>query len=263
MVNKRLKKLVVIGIIFIFICVASILLYMFQPKENPYGEELSINNLSDYTKGKAINADATNRINHELYKQIKRNSSQEIANNSIKDIIVRDESFIQTYDQERKAHLVEMIVDIESLKQSYLVNYEWHDKGVKDDGLGQYGVLVSCLPVDQLIYGDFECQDLGSDMRGSTEPYVIINWSEAKDQYGNSLFIQLKTEEQTKIESQIIKKYIAKNKLERIANLTTVSKISRDTTNNSIKFTVRVNNKSDYLVIVKFNNRSIKVSEIN
>ncbi|PID33179.1 hypothetical protein CR969_02045 [Candidatus Saccharibacteria bacterium] len=261
MVNKRLKYLIISIIIFLLIVIVSVVFYLSQPKENPYGEELTISNLSDYTKGKFQDPDALNKIKHELFKQVKRNSNTDIQNDSVKDIMVRDGSFSQTYDNSRKYNLVEMIVDIESLKQSYLVNYEWAGEGGKDDGFGQYGILVSCLPVDQLIYGDFDCQDLGSDMRGSSKPYVIIEWSDAKDQYGNTLFEQLQPSEISKIEDQIINKYMAKNKLERITNYTTVKDVKRITKGNSINFTVTVNQKSDYLVSVYFNTRQIKVVE--
>lgn len=140
---------------------------------NPYGYYLEIANLDEFTAGKPTNEDRLDFIKHSLYNNVSLNSDDEIENNSITDVLVREGSFSQVYDQD--VHTVKFIVDIQSLRQSYGVAYQWVDNEDLSDSLDEYGTRVSCLPSYKLIYDDFGCTDelmLEAGQEGYVPTYI-------------------------------------------------------------------------------------------
>lgn len=70
--------------------------------------------------------------------------------------LVREGSCSQTdYTTFKRA---KMIVDIEQANQSWLVEYDWIRRGQEWLDLGD--IAISCLSQDQLIFGDFDCDNL-------------------------------------------------------------------------------------------------------
>ncbi|MDR2063561.1 MAG: hypothetical protein LBQ02_02095 [Candidatus Nomurabacteria bacterium] len=154
MINNR--RVLLIFMLIVAVAFVGWIIYTYT--RNPYGDYIEINNLGKLTAGKPQNKDSVNFIQHDLLVAIQRNSSATIKNKSIKDVFVRDSSFSQTYDDVYDVHSVEFIVDIESIKQSYKVSYQWSEIE-NNDHLSEYGTMVLCLPASQLIYGDFDCKD--------------------------------------------------------------------------------------------------------
>lgn len=155
--NKKLRPLfIIVGVVLL---VAAVFYAIYINTMNPYGDSLDISNLDEYTAGKPTNDDRVNLIKHNLYDAVQFNSKDKIANNSIKDIVIREGSFSQDYDDSIKVYTVNFIVDIESKKQSYKVSYQWTDIPEAKEYVDEYGTQVTCLPVDELKYGDFKCVD--------------------------------------------------------------------------------------------------------
>lgn len=134
-----------------------------QSSKNPYGESAEIGNLSDFTKGKPVDSNTLNLIKASLYRTIKLNSPDS-SPEKVTDIFVRDGSFSQEYTKEKKLHSVDFIVDIASLQQSYNISYQWVDS--KDSAIyeDEYGTVVRCLKDDKVIYKDFKCKDVFTEM---------------------------------------------------------------------------------------------------
>lgn len=65
------------------------------------------------------------------------------------------------------------IVDIPDAGQSYRVSYAWTAKGVRVDADLGYPV-VSCLPLEELIYGDFHCSEMPFAKKNHIEPVLSI-----------------------------------------------------------------------------------------
>lgn len=254
------KKVLVILLVFFITVIVTLLMH--SSNKNPYGEELQIANLSTLTRGKPVKSDSLRQIKHNLYEIIMRNYKEDIRSNSIKDILVRDGSFTQTYDEKSDTHFVSFIADIASIKQSYDVRYQWTSKPEEEqNGEGQYGTVVSCLPLDQLLYGDFNCRDLFSDMRGSVSPYVSVDWWSAEDTNGYTLDSQLDYYETRYIEEQIAGDYDYHVKLRTVGNNATISKIERliGEDVNTLSFEINLKDIS-YDVNIDFgNNRSIEI----
>lgn len=153
------KYLLIAVVVITGLIIAIILAFTYFNSRNPYGEELKISNLGNYTSGKANDPDRERMIRHVLFKTINYNLKKKIGNNSIDDVVVRDKTFSQKRNSETGIYTVKFIVDIASLKQSYQVSYQWNPDPDSDERVDEYGTQVTCLPLDLLRYGDFNCVD--------------------------------------------------------------------------------------------------------
>lgn len=169
--KRKLTSLIAIIALFAVGSIAIIIFAIYENTKNPYEHYMEISNLDEFTSGKPTNRDTLNYIKYALYNVISDNTDRELENNEIKDIMVRPDSFSQDYNETTKIHSVHFIVDIESLRQSYDVKYEWASSK-PNDNLSEYGTVVTCLPVDQLIYGDFGCQDMFTAEKQVVDPII-------------------------------------------------------------------------------------------
>lgn len=159
------KKTIAIAVSLILLFIVVPIVYWFiSSQKNPEGDSLKIKNLSSYTQGKPFNKDVLNYIEHNLFTTVNLNQKTPVKDKSVEDVLVREGSFSQDVDETTGIHTVKFIVDIESLKQSYDVSYQWSDRNKYSTDLDEWGTLVRCLPVDKLIYGDFKCRDMFTDM---------------------------------------------------------------------------------------------------
>ena len=255
------------GILIFTTVLVSALIMLLSSIKNPYGEELQISNLSQYTAVDDLNSDTLDQIQHNLFEMVYRNGYRSVKSNYIKDIFVREGSFKQTYDEKTKKNYVEFIVDSASIERSYLVNYQW----IRDDTEGnidQYGNIVSCLPPDELKYSDFLCKDLFTDMRGSISPYIDFDWS-ARDNYNNPVDMQVEPQELQYIEEQIFGDYRIHNKLSRMTTSSRIESATRETdVSNTLYISIRVANKARYEIIIDFglnkdDERSVSVKNLD
>lgn len=149
------KKIIIVSSIVLLIVLLVVLVFSLR---NPYGDELTISNLDSYTNGKPSNKNSLQAAKRNLYLTINKNNKKPIGNNSIKDIVVRKGSFRQKLKNNDTLYSVSFIVDSKSLGQSYVVEYQWSRDG-NPEHLEEYGAGITCLAIDQLIYGDFNCVD--------------------------------------------------------------------------------------------------------
>lgn len=138
---------------------ALIIIAVYINTRNPNGNYLTVSNLSDYTSGKATDDQTLDRIEHFLYKTVSLNISRKLDNDSIKDIVVRKDSFSQKLNKTTGVYTVKFIADIKSLSQSYAVSYQWSEEEEFSEHIDEYGTQVTCPPIDKLVYGDFSCVD--------------------------------------------------------------------------------------------------------
>lgn len=153
--EKRLTPamiaVVLVGVVIIIIGILGALGVFHK---NPYGSEIKIDNYNDYIKGSPQDTkDATFTA---LYNAVKVNTND----SSIipKDgAIIREDSFTSTLKDD-DIHFDTFMVDIEGVRQSYYAQITWSDD--KDADLGGYPILFTCPTKEQLIYPEFDCQDL-------------------------------------------------------------------------------------------------------
>jgi hypothetical protein len=144
---------------FIGFCLLLVGVYIYTSNQNPYGDQLTIANLDKYTSGKPSNPDTLKYIQSNLYRVVNLNTNPSVKSDSVKDITVREKSFSQTYSVSTHVHTILFVVDIKSLKQSYNIKYQWVEDSVYGPNKAEYGTQVSCLAIDELIYGNFNCVD--------------------------------------------------------------------------------------------------------
>lgn len=164
------QLVLVISLVLIVVGFAVFILFFNKANGNRYGEELTIANLGEYTKGHPRDKRSLEYIEHELFKTVNLNVSSPVTDNSIEDVRVRAGSFTQTLGDSTKVYTVSFIVDIQSLKQSYDVSYQWDasDSG-NTEKLDEWGTVVKCLPKEKLLYGDFSCKDMFTELQGDTD----------------------------------------------------------------------------------------------
>ena len=158
MLINRKKIIIAFILVFLFI-VLVIVLAIFKSQQNPYGDSLFIRNLSSYTKNKQTNNEKVQLVEHLLYKAVDLNTKRDLKKPAINDIFIRGDSFKQSFDKNYGINTVSFVVDIASLKQSYKVSYQWTDVKKYTQFLDEYGTQVTCLPIDELKYGNFNCID--------------------------------------------------------------------------------------------------------
>lgn len=158
--SKLLRRV----LICVFIIILSIAITVKIGSDNYWGKTVKIDNFSENLNGRKNNGATYNLIRNRLYKRIIENNGDIAQVNSA---VIRSGTF--EYDSQENVTTVKFIVDIESIKQSYQVSYQWGD----EDYLDEYGTIVSCLPKKSLIYGDFNCQDLFTSMAGTNDPALL------------------------------------------------------------------------------------------
>lgn len=164
--DKNKLKTLYIAIGAFIILVVSISIFGILSTE----KSVVINDLNKYAKN--LNPDNLKEILYSLNQTLLLNNDN-IKPVDIKDINIRGESFKQNELVAGKMYDGSFIVDIESIKQSYYIQYSYSTNKDEFD-TGGYPVLVTCLDEKDLIYGKFDCVDIVKEESGSVDPVVLI-----------------------------------------------------------------------------------------
>ncbi len=166
--KKQILIIISIGLLFIALFIA---LYFFTRPVSKYGNGINISGYDKYIPN--LPADRRDSIDTALYKITKNNSNN--SNVSIKDAIIRGDSVTYNYDKPTNVNSGSFIVDMQSIKQSYLITYEW-SSDVNNASLSGYSVAAACLPANKLIYGDFSCKDDFSSPTNNSSRDPILDY---------------------------------------------------------------------------------------
>ncbi|MFZ2126014.1 MAG: hypothetical protein WAV04_00700 [Candidatus Microsaccharimonas sp.] len=161
------RRLFITAIIFFLVLVVTVV-FFYAFRGNPYGDEVIIKNYRETVKN--LSGDYENLIMSSLYHTIDLNMDNVPE---IQDATIRNDSATQTYEKTDNVYRGSFIVDMESIKQSYFVEYSY-SPDPNSSAIGGYAIIVSCLPVDDLIYGDFNCKDSLTIESGDTDPIVGV-----------------------------------------------------------------------------------------
>lgn len=169
--DKRKKIILIIsGLSFFLLPIIIWLSILIKNNLNPK-ESVHINGLSNYTKDQKTNFFALDYIKNELFHTIKYNTPENFRPDNLKDINIRKNSFKQIEDKTNDRNIVDFIVDIPSIKQSYQIHYAWDNK---NKGISTTETTVKCLPNNQLIYPKFKCWDKSRKLSGSADPISTL-----------------------------------------------------------------------------------------
>lgn len=127
---------------------------------NQFGKFIKIQNYS--SKVKNLNSNARDAMESYLYNVVVKNKIAEKDASRVSDATIREGSDSQKYNSQTTVYDGSFIVDMQSIKQSYNVQYSFSRDKTQYD-LGGNQVVVSCLPEKDLKWGPFDCTDLVSE----------------------------------------------------------------------------------------------------
>ncbi len=159
-VTKKPTELTPIHIIILLSIFAAIILLIFTLiqvfRQNPYGEQIKVNNLEKYYKDFSTNT--KDSIFNTLYNIVSDNNPDtKLPKSGAK---VRDGSTTGYYNKNTDIYTDSFIIDIEELRQSYAFQVTW-SPNPNNPNLADisYPVLATCPKKEQIIYEDFNCID--------------------------------------------------------------------------------------------------------
>lgn len=181
--KKQIKPVVLVIMIFEIVFVVFVVLTIRNlMQKNAEVPNISIDNYSvipellvvgEKNSGATFELDETKKsvIESVLYDEILFNSVGNIYNGGAK---IRDGSAYNVYINELNIYVLNFIVDIEDLEQSYRVVYRWTDKYPNENIPQNVPGLAFCLDKDELIYGDFGCKDGYNGHGADTVVYDLL-----------------------------------------------------------------------------------------
>jgi hypothetical protein len=193
MINQENKKLLIAFAAFAILCVVMIIIAIVSNIPTTR-KTITIDNFYNYVQN--VPEDEKNAIEEALY-HVSSLNTEDIPKNTT--AVIRSDTYNQTF--ENNIYKTSFTVDIESLKQSYSVENLYSKLPVEESGLTDYTVLVLCLPLEDLIYDDFNCKDRLSQESGFTKsdpilkelPYSTLNYDiSAEEDEDENLIILVK-----------------------------------------------------------------------
>lgn len=168
---SRKKALLLIGVVLVlFIGIVALIATITQQDENQFGKFIRIQNYS--AKVKNLSNDMRDSMESSLYNTVIGNVDASTNVSKINDATIREGSDAQERDSKNATYSGSFIIDMSSIKQSYYVQYSYAPDPTTS--IGGSPVIISCLPVEKLIYGEFTCTDLAS--KQSTEDDMILQY---------------------------------------------------------------------------------------
>lgn len=136
--------------IFVFVLIFIYFLFSFL---NQSKKELSIINYDQFVKN--LQPENKQSIFNSLYIRV---ASSGIKPDNVKDAKIRINSEKQDYIKEDFLYYGSFIVDIDSIRHSYRVNYSF-SKDKNKQLLYPNGLVIKCLKEEEIIYKEFICED--------------------------------------------------------------------------------------------------------
>ncbi|MFZ1301767.1 MAG: hypothetical protein WAQ27_04325 [Candidatus Microsaccharimonas sp.] len=165
------KRIIIITLIvlLVVIAVSSIFAYI-NANKNPYGESINIIGYDENVKN--LSKDYKFAISAALYDIVNFNSSTKVKPGDVKDATLRAGSAQQTEHTKNTQYSGSFIVDIESLKQSYKIQYSYSTKP-NDPFVAGYPIYAGCLAEEDVIYKDFDCKSVSRNEEAAKEDPII------------------------------------------------------------------------------------------
>lgn len=165
-VNPIIIAAIVVQIIFIIVAALSIkqILESNQPEL-----KVEVTGLTSEIPG--LTENSKDSIEHAVYRAVSDNSPSKNIEKSGVDI--REGSLINKYYEDANINYVSFIADVPNASQSYQVAHIWSSDGKNKYVSPDINVAVTCLPKEQLVYGDFECDHKQDDHKKDIVMMII------------------------------------------------------------------------------------------
>ena len=109
-----------------------------------------------------------------IWETIKGNV-ENVSRNDIDDVVVREETYSETVEDDEDLVRANFIVDIDSIKQTYAISAGWSRGGEV-----VYEVIVNCPPIDEMKYPETVCY---GDYNNSFSLDLYLPYAVYKDGY--------------------------------------------------------------------------------
>lgn len=165
--TKAKKRFILISCVFIGIIIIASIIYILNNNSLEGGGKIG-----NYEQETKLPVQQKENVEESILNAVNINLPNGVNTKDIRDIIIRQGSGEQTHNEKTDVYTGSFIIDIASLKQSYLVSYQYTGT---PDNLGLVSgspIAVKCLPADKLIYGDFKCTDMFQQQSEGIDPII-------------------------------------------------------------------------------------------
>ena len=171
--NKRPKLFISLFTIIIVAFISIIIFIAFYSASHDH--KITVINLGDYAKN--MPSATKDDIYETIYRTAELNSSESETSLSFMTATLRDGSFKETFNKTDSVYSGEFIVDIEAIKQSYRIYYDWTTN--KNTLLSSYGASANCLKMSNMIYPFFNCSNAYDDasLAKYNQLYMILPYN--------------------------------------------------------------------------------------
>lgn len=143
--------------------------------EIPSGEligPVSINyGYADLKSGFELDDTKKSVLEGALYDVASMNNTSEIPANGAR---IRENSVSYAYIEDLDVYLLNFLVDIDELKQSYRLVYRWTNRYPNSSVPSNGPAMAFCPYREELIYDDFECKDLYNNRGNDRVVYDLL-----------------------------------------------------------------------------------------
>lgn len=169
MINKENKKIIIAVALFIVLCLVMIFIAVFNniPSKRDY---LEISNFNEYVEN--IPNSEKRSIEEAIHHVVTLNTEDSDRITSDTKALIRSNTYSQSFKDD--IYETKFIIDIDDLRQSYLIENFYSDLSMEESGLTDYTVSVLCLPPEDMVYDGFGCVDRISQESGLSESDPIL-----------------------------------------------------------------------------------------
>ena len=167
--NPKFYILLTLGIFILGVAIIFFITFYFQTHDM----KISVVNINDYAKN--MPESKKEEIAETIYRAAETNSDFDVVTLSTATATIRDKTFSETYNQYNYVYSGEFVVDIESIKQTYHIYYDWsNDKDSAQLIAASYGSSANCPTRDEMIYDFYICQNPYSDEKYSIYDHLSM-----------------------------------------------------------------------------------------
>ncbi len=164
-IDKKHKLMILVGLL-VFLLFVGIIIIVSITNITP---RLKIDNI-DVVQN--LSGDVKDALEIDLYRTVDKNTDEKVPGSGA---LVRTDTIVSEYNNSTKVYSGNFIVDIDSLKQSYLVQFEW-SKEKNNPNLSSTSELISCVrEKEKIIYPDFKCEDQFSFNENTDDADIYLN----------------------------------------------------------------------------------------
>lgn len=169
-ISRKKATLLLISGLVLLIGIIALISVLTQKSENQFGKFIKIQNYTE--KVKNLSGDMRDGMEASLYNTVVKNIDASKDASTVGDAMIRDNSDLQNYSSETTIYSGSFIIDMASIKQSYRIQYSYSNN--EETIVGGSPIVVSCLPKELLVYGEFPCTDLASEQ--AVDDGVILQY---------------------------------------------------------------------------------------